>query len=470
MTCLGTGALPTLAKAGPMEVFGAGARSAAMAGALTASADGAEAAYHNPGALARSQPGFQLGLVRHVDRSRILLKPRPSGYDIPDLGGNNPTIPSVRTLEERQDTPPESNLLSLTIGSVLDFGTDRFRLGLIATIPLVDGAGQETWFADERERLFSNRLRYELMSTRIRRYDLQVALAYEVLDGIRFGLGLSVLPNVSSTNDVYLPNPTEQENVDLQLRAGQNASWALNAGLHWSPSERWQIGITFREELAMRVEGTNVLRIRGFDDDPASYPTYQHFTLVPFYSPASWNFGAAHSWERTLLSADVQLMLWDGYLDRAGERPGFHNTLIPRIAVEHRYSETTTARAGLAYHGSPVPSQSGRTNYVDNDRIVLGWGAMHGLNMRARDFEVSWHVQIHFLLPRDTDKEVLSDAPLCAPGVRALCDEVSDDLRDTRTGQPLPGTAGLQTGNPGFPGFVSGGWMALLGVELRYAF
>jgi len=43
-------------------------------------------------------------------------------------------------------------------------------------------------------------------------------------------------------------------------------------------------------------------------------------------------------------------------------------------------------------------------------------------------------------------------------------DEVPDDGENG--GTPIPGRQGLQTNNPGWPGFSSGGWMASAGIYL----
>ena len=44
-------------------------------------------------------------------------------------------------------------------------------------------------------------------------------------------------------------------------------------------------------------------------------------------------------------------------------------------------------------------------------------------------------------------------------------DEVPDDAVDGQLGDPIAGRDGLQTNNPGFPGFGSEGW--LLGGALN---
>jgi long-chain fatty acid transport protein len=78
---------------------------------------------------------------------------------------------------------------------------------------------------------------------------------------------------------------------------------------------------------------------------------------------------------------------------------------------------------GLAsqYKPTPVPAQTGRTNYVDNDRIGASLSVEYGVS----------------------------------PAL--VTDEVPDDA--ILAGEPVVGREGLQTNNPGSPGFSSAGFI-----------
>jgi hypothetical protein len=54
--------------------------------------------------------------------------------------------------------------------------------------------------------------------------------------------------------------------------------------------------------------------------------------------------------------------------------------------------------------------------------------------------------------------------------VRQLCDELADDTKDPSTGLATAAAQGLQTGNPGFPGWTSQGTLLSLGLDLKWAF
>ena len=98
--------------------------------------------------------------------------------------------------------------------------------------------------------------------------------------------------------------------------------------------------------------------------------------------------------------------------------------------------------AGYLYQPSPVPAQSGVSNFLDGDRQVLSAGAE--LMLRELGLSVAAHAQLHLLAERETNKD---------PG----------RLPDRDAGAP-----GLQTDEIGFPGYRSGGRMLSLGLTLSW--
>jgi len=455
------------AQASPFDLYGAGARGSAMA-AQTADTAGAAALYYNVGALTQAVPGVSFGVAVGFDQAAILLHDRPDGYDIPNLGSQTPTIPTELELRERSDTEGLGTFYTITIGAVTNLGTERFRAGLLLAMPV--GGDASTWFVDERERLFSNQLHWSVIGERTRRMDIELGLAWEPLDRVSFGAGLTLLPSARVDNDVYVPNPTDQENVDINLTQSTGLDWGFTLGALWEVTESIRIGLAYRHDVGFEIAGENELQIRGLEDEDEGYPTYQDLAFVPNGSPAIASLGAAADVGRATVTGDLVWTRWSRWIDTHGEPAGFEDTVSPRIGLEYASSENTDLRIGFGYDPSPVPDQDGRTNHVDNDRFRTSLGARHGFVVAERTLEVSWFVQFHLLPERETDKDELLAWPNCAPGVETLCDEVDDNLVDPRTGSPVAGVEGLQTGNPGFPGWVSGGWLAAAGVEARWSF
>jgi hypothetical protein len=112
---------------------------------------------------------------------------------------------------------------------------------------------------------------------------------------------------------------------------------------------------------------------------------------------------------------------------------------------------------------SPVPDQTGRSNYVDNHRLGLLLGQAWGQAFSWGALRLSLSAQVHRLLPRS----VIKSAPGAGPEP-AVIDEVPDDA--VVGGVPVPGREGLQTNNPGWPGYSSEGWIFGAALNLGIGF
>ncbi|AWV90547.1 OmpP1/FadL family transporter [Bradymonas sediminis] len=464
--------LPSAASASPFEMYGAGGRASAMAGAQTASAEGAAAIFYNVGSLAHSEPGVSGGLTVGLNRSRILLMNRPLGYDIPDLGGYSPAIPSGMTKYERRDTTDVDNLYVLTLGGVTSFGIKDLRAGLLLAMPTSGYVDANTHFADERERIFSNQLHFTLTDQRLRRLDLEMGIAYKVADWISAGLGATFSPGTVMSTNVYLPNVGDQSDVDLNSQIDSESLWGLLAGVQVDFSEQLQFGLQYRSEVYFRIHGQNTIRV-GNTGGKDTREIVQVLDWTPSYSPHSVSAGLAWTQGASKIMLDGRYERWSDYRNNHSKPTNFHDTISPRLGYEYSLpgkddKPGNKLRAGLGWVPSPVPDQTGRTNYVDNDRAMASIGASYQLDAFGLPLEIDWALQLHVLMSRVTHKKIKASNPNCGADVDVICDEVPDDLINPRTGQPFEGTQGLQTGNPGFPGFTSGGWMGGVVVEVSW--
>ena len=139
------------------------------------------------------------------------------------------------------------------------------------------------------------------------------------------------------------------------------------------------------------------------------------------------------------------------------------STFDPDLAFKNKFAgsfgvryEVGTLRTFLdgTYQPTPVPPQTGRRNYVDNDRVGALLGADYGFPLFGLDFRVGAQAQAHRLLYRHQTKD------------HGIVDELPDNAVD-ESGQPVARAGGLQTNNPGWPGFASEGW--ILGGALTLA-
>jgi len=104
--------------------------------------------------------------------------------------------------------------------------------------------------------------------------------------------------------------------------------------------------------------------------------------------------------------------------------------------------------ADVNYQPTPVPAQTGRSNYVDNDRIGLLLGGEYQFPVATFSIKVGLQAQAQRLLQRYQSKKD-----------ELIVDELPDGSVDSITKAPITSAAGLQTNNPGWPGFASEGWI-----------
>ncbi len=458
------------AYANPLDLFGFGARGSAM-GAMTAAADDYTAVYYNPGALALAPSGMGAGLAVSYDDVAIRLKPRPSGYDLPDLGPGASVVGSRYRLRTRSDTTDIPNTYGLHIGGVGSLGTERLRIGFAAFLPLNRLGQQVSPYPDEREQYFSNSLQFEIIGQPASQQVLMLAAAYRLTSWLSMGLGMSMMPQSTTSSQVYVPDPGHQDKVNMTVTNDQVGRFAQLAGVLLTPAEHWQIGATWRGENYFAINLDTELQIKGFQTDTGSYPIHQRSQVISNFQPHEFVIGASYAEDNVQLVADATYSLWSRYLNHQGEQnSGFSDTWSARVGGSWQVTPDRVLRAGLRWEPTPVPAQTGRTNYVDNDRIVASVGAGHRVHMFGRDLELGWYIQATHLMPRDTNKAVRSSYPACGPGVTTLCDEAPDSAVDPATGKQIGAYQGLQTGNPGFPGFASYGDIFAFGLDGRWAF
>jgi long-subunit fatty acid transport protein len=456
----------TSAAASPFELYGAGARGTAMAGAQVASGEGPGAVFYNVGALTGSPLGIHGSLLAGIDQSEILLMPRPDGYDVPDLGGSNPAVPSSAT-GTASDTGSMDPFYALSLGAVTSLSVDGLRVGAHMMVPIDGFFHLQTHFPDERERLLSNQLHHTLVGERVRSFDLQLGVAYELLPWLSVGAGGMFMVGAEPRTNAFIEDLGDQNDVDINADVETKSDWGLLLGAKFDLPANLTAGLSYRSSSAFQIVGENRIRLGTEGPDDEQFAT-QELNWTPVYTPEAGSIGLSWANDDVTVEASGRYTRWSKYVDTHSNETDFSDTLSPRLGAEWRYDEGLRVRTGFAWEPSPIPEQTGRTNYVDNERIIGALGAGHMVDALGESFEVNWSIQIQAMIPRQHRKERLAEHPNCGEGVTAVCDEVPDSTSDPRTGQPYDAAQGLQTGNPGFPGYSSGGWMGALRIEIAW--
>ena len=163
--------------------------------------------------------------------------------------------------------------------------------------------------------------------------------------------------------------------------------------------------------------------------------------------------------------------LWSLYRSRQNERPQqgyvWSNTLALAFGLRHVHAGGLTLFVDAAYEPTPVPLQTGRTNYVDNDRYAIAAGlnyqfAISGSKLKLR---LGLQGQVHILRDREQMKIDPTVAPYAGKNYSQLVQDEWVDGAANNRGEVIAQSYGLQTNNPGWPGFSSRGLILGAGVN-----
>ena len=365
--------------ANPVEAFGIGARSIGMGGAMTAAVKGFAANYYNPAALAADER-------LRIELGYAYLHPRLTMNDA--------------------DTGVDAHR-GLQVGLVLPAVIEEHTLAFSVSLFLPDNQITRVRALPETQP------RFALFDNRPQRLVLTASLGFEILDHLWIGAGLSFLSHTRGylevQGEVGFTDPTETDlrtDVDEDLVAIRYPTFALL----YEPMHDLRIGVTYREAFHLRldlevlVKGAIVDQGQPMIEDASFLLTSFNRTL---FSPRQLSVGVM--WERGSwrLAVDLTWAQWSQYptptseveigLDLPGLPldlpppaiplpPDFHDIFIPRIGTEILAWTgpwlTLHVRAGYAYEPTPVPTQRGRTNFIDCDKhtYATGLGFMfHGM-------------------------------------------------------------------------------------------
>ena len=456
--------------ANPFELYGVGSRASALGNIGASSADDYTAVHYNPAALVSGKSSLGGGFSYAAKQLEVNLSPRPSGYDIPDLGAASPTVPPQYRLNPREGQEGVDHTWTMYTGLSTNLGTDDLRFGLLLSLPVYHSTDSyPSTFPDEREQHFTNQVSFSLLGGRVEHFVAEFGVAYQVLDWLAVGVGASVMPDAFTRNFVYMQDAARQDEVNLNVDLKTSTQWRLNGGVLVKPNEQFRVGVSYRDEQYMSIRGVNEVQVRGLQGGE-SYPFEQDLYIITDYSPRQFTYSGTWIGESSMMTADLVYTVWSSYLDSHGEMADFKDTWSPRIGFEYDLGLEQKIRLGARWEPSPVPEQTGRSNFVDNDRYIISIGGGHPIEIAKKRLTISWHVQFHGLKGRTHTKAVPASLKVCEQDTQSLCDEVPDTTINSRTGQPYDEAQGLQTGNPGFPGYASGGLILQTGVELLWSF
>jgi long-chain fatty acid transport protein len=403
--------------AGPFDDFGVGSRDAAMGGAYTAIADDFSGAYYNPGALSLiKESSFGFGftythprLYLNSQESRIEnVTGTPFGFIVPLRG----------IFKEKAA-----------------IGFSGFMLGSLIYDVAMPPLNQPD-FALDRHRL--------------RQQILMFAASAQIFPFLSVGAGAQVQASIPSSVSMYLDAPfllsgqptpgAPPSGYDF----GVDVAYIITptAGLLIKFSPRFKIGFTFRDSLDMRIKLKSSEIASGLSASPQTLDIMVASHIL--YTPRQYVLGTAVDILPDLTAAfDLIRTDWSGFPNPSAHislsspdpvlnqvlpsvppppDPNFSDTLSQRFGIEYRLNLIpkikTAIRAGYGWSPSPIPDQTGESNFLDSDRHTFSGGLGIAFpapwSLVAKPIEANFHLRYQLLAKRRVVK--LGTVPADNPG------------------------------------------------------
>ena len=457
---------------------------------------GAASAYFNPAFLPDAESGFDLGLFVFTDQVGIHPFARPTtSADIPvnfpdsqKAGGGafdsyglptswlqngkpadafgNPELPA----RPRQAAGSGQKVrVYQVVGFVTKLFQGRVAVGLYTMIPYGQYTGAQSFFVDEREQYFTNSLHSELYSDRLIATSLAFGVGVRIVPELSVGISATLSLKSTASTPTFLNDVNRFQDIRINPNIGVNAALAPHLGVVYKPIPRLQLSGTVHTPQKFEVNTDfKFLIATGF---------YQGATINFVHDYLPWQAALGGSFDVVSTKADgvtvtlsAKYAKWSDYIDRHGDNPSgayaWRDTLSPTVGVRYRHDAMRLLLDGH-YQKSPVPDQTGRTNYVDSDRLGAVGGFDYSFPLWGGKLRAGLQAQAHRVMQREVRKLETPPSPSGEPGNPDLViDEVPDNA--VYNGRPLEGREGLQTNNPGWPGFSSAGWLFGGGVYLSF--
>lgn len=363
--------LPATAAAGPYEFFGVGPRAIAMGGAYAALGEDVAGIYYNMAAITQVER-FQIEL------GYVYAKPNWS------LNGK------VHDMDANRGVAFGAIVSTVLVGHRLSIGVNSFipddHVLRFLVLP-----------TDHPHSPFTANANHTAVSV--------FGGGLEIFSWWSVGAGANAQADNRGGIDVRI-NEDSPSYSALESKIG--SCFSPVAGLWFRPLEWLRAGASYREKMEITLELPNTIDVpplKVFDDNSLAILRESHLVLLAntwsHFSPRQFELGvAARPHERLLVSGDVTYMVWSEMPTDAPASsvylsgglndifptvngppppdPDFRNTLNPALGLEGRVLRGNhldlDLRGGYRFRPTPVPDQTGFSNYLDSDTHLFSSG------------------------------------------------------------------------------------------------
>jgi hypothetical protein len=452
------------------------------------------AAYFNPALLVDSDASLEVGFLLVSQRIAIMLDGRPGrqfavpsgisnaghadfsrfdNYAIPtnDLQFGRPADRLNPGFEARprQDAGTGHETFTYeSFGLIVKLFDEHLALGVHGLIPNGEFTKMQAFYNDEREQYFSNSLHPELYGDRLTAPSIAFGGGVRLTDALCLGIGATLNLQADVTAPTYVVDTGDLGKILIDMDASVNVGLSPHFGVSVALRDRLRLVATAHAPKKVELATTFTFLLANGVEQASGVPFLLDYS--PWHLALGASYDVVHVSDQTLsVAATAVYAMWSSYVDRHRDRPGvaypWADTLSPALGVRARWGSVSTL-IDAAYSPSPVPPQTGRTNYVDNDRVSASLGGELAFAILGNDAHAGLMLQAHRLL---SNHQAKLPTPTDPSGQNVAPELVKDELPDDAqvSGEPLEAAEGLQTNNPGWPGFGSEGWVLASSLYVR---
>lgn len=254
--------------------------------------------------------------------------------------------------------------------------------------------------------------RYHAVESDLKTINFNPSIAYRVNKDLSLGAGINLmLVDVTLTSAVdfgslclafFASSTCVSQGAVPQMTDGfadltgdnfSDLSWGINFGLMYQLSEDTRIGVAYRSQVVVHVDGDADFTVPAAGSFASSSGLFVDTGLrASIKLPDSLSVSVASEMDELTLLADVTWTGWSNFeeLRVVYDNPAqpdsvttenWNNSLRFSVGADYRYSDDITLRGGLAYDETPVPSASLRTPRLPgNSRKWLSLGGTYVIN------------------------------------------------------------------------------------------
>jgi long-chain fatty acid transport protein len=373
---------------------------------------GTEATYYNPALLPDASSDLSFGILVLGTWGRIHLEPRPPGVDVsasvydtdlaqaPSNGQRLWPQPTSQLLNPRADTVVHDWTPYVALGMARPLAGKVLVFGFYTLLPTEGFMHQKSSFPDEREQYFSNQVHFELLGDRLRVATVAAALGGRAFRELSWGAGVDIGMATRTHAQIYIPDAADQSRLLLVPEIETQMAAAPYFALALRPWTDWLITATLHGPKSWNTSGENRVRFWNYAYPNGQTAVVQAYELTQGAEPLRIGLGVGTSGKLGVNATGWRIGLqgvwtrWSRYYDRHGEHPldPWHDTVTVGLGWGLDWGRRRLmAEFGVA--PSPVPDQTGRTNYADN----TSWGTSVGLEFPfsclATDYALGLHLQ-----------------------------------------------------------------------------